>query len=291
MLKFYKSNPLIENSTELLNKRYGSKSDDSILMAESFFGTGDDIQTFNLSTIKQSEGLGQVLVDGIKLSDNQYSISTINNTITFNRQSGHIIPNEKNSQIDDPNIIISNNSNIENRLFYNNQFVQSSNSENDRVKFEKVWFKEENEYIYKNVYFNTNDFEENANEYTPISNMKFSFHIPEQMPLDETIYNPDPQNLTVNNIYNYDEFYDVASNKWFDISSGTWVDTQPLEETPPDIGSQKWVNTLYINKIPKNGIGYFWVKIEVPENQQVQNLTTLAIQIEQLQEDPNDMFS
>jgi hypothetical protein len=55
--------------------------------------------------------------------------------------------------------------------------------------------------------------------------MKFSFHIPEQMPLDETIYNPDPQNLTVNNIYNYDEFYDVASNKWFDISSGTWVDT------------------------------------------------------------------
>jgi hypothetical protein len=52
MLKFYKSNPLIENSTELLNKRYGSKSDDSILMAESFFGTGDDIQTFNLSTIK-----------------------------------------------------------------------------------------------------------------------------------------------------------------------------------------------------------------------------------------------
>lgn len=52
MLKFYKSNPLIENSVEILNKRYGGISDDCILMAESFYGTGEDIQTFNLTTIK-----------------------------------------------------------------------------------------------------------------------------------------------------------------------------------------------------------------------------------------------
>lgn len=291
MLKFYKSNPLIENSVEILNKRYGGISDDCILMAESFYGTGEDIQTFNLTTIKQAEGLGQILVDGIKLSQQQYSISVINNSITFNRDQGHIIPKDKNPQLDDPNIIISNNADVRNRLFFDSQFIQSSASENDRVKFEKVWFKEEDEYIYKEVFFTTNNFEANSYEYTPISNMRFLFHVPERMPIDEAIYNPDPQNLTIHNIYNFDDFYDVDSNKWFDKDTNSWVNDYPIEETPPDNSSQGWVDKLYIHQIPKNGIGYFWVKVEVPSNQQVQNLTTLAIQLEQLQEDPSDMFS
>lgn len=291
MLKFYKSNPIIENSIEILNKRYGSMSNDCILMAESFYGTGENIQTFNLTTIKQAEGLGQVLVDGIKVSEEYYSISIINNSITFNKDQGHIIPKDKNPQLDDPNIIISNNANVKNRLFFDSQFIQSSASENDRIKFEKVWFKEENEYIYKNVFFTTNDFEKSQNEYSPISNMKFLFHLPERMPIDNNIYNPDPQKLTIHNIYNFEDFYDATFNKWFDKTTNTWVNDQPIEEIPPDNGSQGWVDTLYINQIPKNGIGYFWIKLEIPSNLQVQNLATLAIQIEQLQEDPSDMFS
>lgn len=291
MLEFYNSNQIIENDVINYSKKYGFISDKRVPQIETFYGNGDDIQTFPLTTIKVSEGLGQVIVDGVKLIPSQYQLSVSNNSITFDRSLGNAVPSEKDMEFDDYNIIISSIDSIENRIFYDNVFIQQSQNSQDRIQYTKIWFSESDEYIYKQIKLFTEDIFKFSNIDTPLESLKFLYHLPTQMPVNSSIFNPDVNEWSLRNIYNYEGFYNEETNKWYNILTGEWQDDYPIEVTPPDYNSEGWVDKIYINELPKKQKGYFWIKIEVPSSAYITNITSLSIKIDAYQEDPNDIFS